>query len=349
MNVTENELLTVNAALDTQQHEQNPNESLEGKSQIPGIYTMQDWLKLQLSTDEKEIVIGTPENSIIRPKTKNLIEAAEKSFKTTFLLRLLGGLSCGETVFPELHVVRPRRVLYLHGELSNPEIKERTTSLAKSLQSRNFTNFWQGRVLNAHLIREDGRAELRKLIEACEPDDVAIDPWQSFIVGHEENSYKDMSEATQFCSQLIENYGVTLWIPIHLGKNPSKGARGHSTIAGWRDTKIKLTRNDGSITVDVDPRWGTPPRPFSLRFRNGTLWPDEGLSSFTEQATRMREFLKLKGGSVSTDSLREHLGLNLDAFRKALDRAQKQGAVVRGEDSVGLPMEASLTDQTSIQ
>lgn len=349
MTLMNTEIKTLTATPGQSQVEPGPSDSLRSKPQTPGIYTMQDWLDLPLSTDEKEIVIGTPENSIIRPRTKNLIEAAEKSFKTTFLLRLLGGLSCGETVFPQLHVVRPRRVLYLHGELSNAEIKERTTSLANSLQSRTFTNFWQGRALNVHLIEESGRAELRKLIETYEPDDVAIDPWQSFIVGAEENGYKDMSEATTFCTELIEQYGITLWIPIHLGKDRSKGARGHSTIAGWRDTRIQLARSEGTITVTVDPRWGTPPDPFSLRFRNGTLWPDDGFPGFTEQATRMREFLKLNGGKVSNDSLRAHLGLNPEAFRKALDRAEKKGAIVRGQDFVDLPIEASPIDYQSVQ
>ncbi len=221
------------------------------------------------------------------------------------------------------------------------KLKERTGSLAKSLQSETFTNFWQGRVLDAHLIEASGRDVLRKLVETYEPDDLAIDPWQSFIVGCEENSYKDMSEATQFCSELIEEYGVTLWIPIHLGKNPSKGARGHSTIAGWRDTRIQLTRSDSKITVNVDPRWGTPPEPLSLRLRNGTLWPDEGTSGFTEQASKMQDFLARNGNRADNNSLREHLQLSPEAFRKALDRAQKQGAIVKGEGFVSLPLEAT--------
>jgi len=58
--------------------------------------------------------------------------------------------------------------------------------------------------------------------ETYKPEDVALDPWQAFIIGAEENSYSDMSNATQFCNQLIEDYGVTLWIPIHLGKDRSK-------------------------------------------------------------------------------------------------------------------------------
>ena len=215
------------------------------------IHTIQEWLKLELSEDEKDVVIGSPENAIVRPKTKNLVEASDKSFKTTFLMRLLFGVSCGEAVFPQLPICRPRRVLYVHGELASAEIKDRSRCAAKSVVSQPSPNFWQGRVLDAHLIQKDGRDKLRELIETYEPDDVALDPWQSFITGSDENAYKDMSEATSFCSDLIESYGITLWIAIHLGKNHSKGARGHSLIAGWRDTNERL---GGFCRCSVDER-----------------------------------------------------------------------------------------------
>ena len=313
------------------------------------IHNMQEWLNLELTAAEKDVVIGSPDNAIVRPGTKNLIEASEKSYKTTFLLRLLAGMASGETVYPELPVTRSRRVLYLHGELSNAEIKDRTLAAAKSLISQPSPNFWQGRVLDAHLIEEAGRAKVRELVEEYMPDDLALDPWQSFIIGHEENGYKDMSEATNFCSKLIEEYGVTLWIPIHLGKDRSKGARGHSIIAGWRDTRMQLQRDGVKLTITIDPRWGTPPNPFNLRFRNGTLWPDVD-TEFTEQHTRIREFLRAEGGRCTVLDLRSRLQLSPDAFRKAMSRAEGKGAIVRSEEYVSLPIEpSSETEGGSIQ
>jgi hypothetical protein len=317
--------------------------------QAPAIRTMQEWITLELSTSEREFVIGSQDNALVRPKTKNLIEAAEKSFKTSFLLRLLAGLSSGETVYPDLPVGRPRRVLYLHGELSNAEIKDRTVAAATSLVSQTFENFWQGRVLDVHLIEAEGQGKLRELIDTYKPDDVALDPWQAFIIGSEENGYKDMSEATQFCSELIERYGVTLWIPIHLGKDRSKGARGHSVLAGWRDTRIQLKRDSSSLTVTVDPRWGTPPDPFKLRFRGGTLWPDTE-AEFRGQAAEVRQYVEDHGGRVSLSDLEAHLKPpSPDAFRKALSRAREQGAIIKSADYVSLPIRPSPEAEDSIQ
>jgi hypothetical protein len=342
-------LQTNDNTISTSTNDDKADDKQSALTKTSGIYTMQEWLDLNLSADGKDLVIGTPENAIIRPRTKNLIEAAEKSFKTTFLLRLLAGLSCGETVFPELPVVCPRRVLYVHGELTNAEIKERTVSVANSLTSRTFGNFWQGRATKVHLIDEDGREKLRGLVEEFKPDDLAIDPWQSFIAGVEENSSKPISEATAFCNELVERYGVTLWIPIHQGKNPDRGARGHSHIAGWRDTRIELKRTESKMTVKVEPRWGTTLKPFNLRFRDGTLWSDEDVA-LPEQARQIREFVEKNGGRASMEALREHLGgLDRDTLRKRVERAVERGAILKRGNELIIPLTSSVSSDTSLQ
>ena len=88
------------------------------------ILSAENWLKADLSVPESQVIVGTQANPLIRPLTKNLVQAPEKAFKTTFLLRLALGISTGETVFSYLPVKRSQRVLYLHGELSPAELKE---------------------------------------------------------------------------------------------------------------------------------------------------------------------------------------------------------------------------------
>lgn len=81
-------------------------------------YSLEEWEQIDLNTPDNLVLIGTPANSIIRPGTKNIIEAPEKTFKTTTLLRLTIGVACGHTVFESLPVARPVRVLYIHGEMT---------------------------------------------------------------------------------------------------------------------------------------------------------------------------------------------------------------------------------------
>jgi hypothetical protein len=308
----------------------------------PTILTMQEWLDLELSEKEGEVEIGTSTTPIVRPKTKNLIEAPEKSFKTTVLLRLLAGLSCGKTVYPDMPVVRPRKVLYLHGELSDAEIKDRTIGASAELPGPN-SNFLQGRVREAHLIDPMGQKLLDEIVKEYGPEDLVLDPWQSSIEGFDENSFKDMSKATGFCNKLIEEHGVTLWIPIHLGKVHKKGARGHSTVQGWRDTRIRLIRDEDCVEVTVEPRFAPPLKPFGLKFRDGTMWMNDRFSAFGGLSAKIRAFVEGKGGSVHRKELAEYLGSSPDAVRKAIRRAAEDAAIVIEGEYLHLAKEVPIT------
>jgi len=94
------------------------------------ILTLDEWSRVEFDSDG-EPILGTPKNAIVRPGTKNIVEAAEKSFKTSVLYPLALGLACGQTVYPELPVSRAYKVLYLHGELSKREIAERQEAALK--------------------------------------------------------------------------------------------------------------------------------------------------------------------------------------------------------------------------
>jgi len=307
------------------------------------ICTAEEWLNLK--PEDGDVVLGSPENALIRPKTKNLIEAPEKCFKTTFALRLMLGLSCGTTVYPRLPVAKKGKVLYMHGELSNAEIKERTRAAVADLNGP--FDFLQGKALDAHLVTQEGRRVLESLVEQFAPEHLVLDPWQSFISGCDENSFKEISAAETFCNKLVETYGVTLWVPIHLGKNASKGARGHSSIGGWRDTRIALTRDthDG-VAVTVEPRWAEAPPRFHLRFDNGTLRPDAQGNGFNGQTATIRTFVESKGGKALKAELVEHLRKGGEAGRKAIERAVNAHAIIPDGEYVSIPLTPETEPET---
>ena len=301
------------------------------------ILTAEQWLDFPTGTDEKRIVIGSTTQPTIRTQTKNLIEGTEKSFKTSFLLRLMLGLSCGTTVYSPLPVIRARKVLYIHGELSPPEIKERTKSAVEGLSPLN--NFFQGRDFRAHLIESAGQAVLRRLIEKVNPDDLVLDPWQSFIIGRDENEYKEISIACRFLDRVIEDHKLTVYLPTHTGKDPRRGTRGHSVLAGWRDTLIRLKRakTESKVSVTVEPRWAAPLDPFTLKFEQGTLVdPGYPICSFTKQAEAIRQIIISQNGKATRDEVGRALGLGADALRQALKRAADSGAVTLTGEEVTL-------------
>ena len=126
------------------------------------ILSAEEWLNTDFSVKESEVILGSAERPLVRPLTKNLVQASEKAFKTTFLLKLALGISGGENVFSSLPVKTARPVLYLHGELSPAELKERLQEAAQGLK-RPLDKFFQGRSLRASLVTTEGRDAILEL------------------------------------------------------------------------------------------------------------------------------------------------------------------------------------------
>ena len=299
------------------------------------ILNAEEWLKAEFGVEQSKVLIGTPDNPIIRPLTKNLVEASDKSFKTTFLLRLTLAMASGTSAYPSLPVVRPRKILYLHGELAPSELKERLQDAARDLP-RPLGNFFQGRSLDASLVTPDGQKVLRQVVDLYQPEVLVIDPWQSFIAGADENSFKDVSGAIAFMDKLVADCGLTLFLAIHFGKDASRGARGHSALAGWRDTKFTLKRAGNGLSVAVEPRWAKPPDPLKLRFKDGTLWEGDG-PTWTRQQERIRELVVASGGQITKKAVGVILELEDSALRMALKRAIDDHAITVVGDIVRVP------------
>jgi hypothetical protein len=315
-----------------------PTTSINTDQKNKRIFSLEEWVNMELTAKDTEAVIGIPGNVVVGPQTRNLIVAPEKSFKTTFLLRLMTGLSMGTTVFPGLDVPRAQSVLYLHGELNKGEIQSRIKAAIKGL-SGPLGNMWEGRIFDAHLIDEHGQKTLQDALEVYKPENLVLDPWQAFIAGNDENVFSQMSIAQSFCNDLIDKYGLTIWIAMHTGKDPSKGPRGHSSINGWRDTEIQLKRTNNTLRIKVDARWGTSPEPFTLVFDENTLHSSKD-PHMTGQTARIRGFVESSGlPYVTRDQLGEHLGLPKEALRKALERARDAGVINIEGNLVMLPIE----------
>ena len=153
-----------------------------------------------------------------------------------------------------------------------------------------------------------------------------------------------MSGATKFIEKLSQDYGLTLFIAVHMGKDKSRGARGHSLIAGWRDTTFTLKRDGTGLRVDVDPRWGKPPEPLKLTFQSGTLWEGDG-PGWTKQEEKIRALLLANNCQLTREQVGFGLGLEGSALRNALKRAKDNGAIDHDDKIVRLP--ATLSQPAS--
>jgi AAA domain/Bifunctional DNA primase/polymerase, N-terminal len=252
--------------------------------------TAREWISYEPSQGESDSLIGTTQ-AIVRPRTKNLVVAGDKSFKTTFMMRLAASLASGETCFDELPVMRSCRVAHIHAELNPSELKQRVIASVAGLPDKGLDEFIPVRDMQANLISQEGQAVIREIVQEFHPEVLILDPWQELITGFNENSDLDTGMARKFMDTLIEDYGLTIFLVQHSGRDTSKGGRGHTGLKGWRDTQFTLTRVNQSdvVKVHVDPRWDTP-LSFQLTFKDGTLHPTSIL--FTKQQQDLREFLK---------------------------------------------------------
>jgi hypothetical protein len=290
----------------------------------------EEWAAYDFSKDESDSLIGTETNVIIPPRTKNLVLAADKSFKTSFLLRLMASLASGTTVYDELPVTKPCKVVYIHSELNPVELKKRIIAsvVDVDVQGR-FRNI---RDIRAHLIEESGQQFIVETLAKHKPDVLVLDVWQDLISGFDENSGKDTSTARAFMSSLIDTFKLTLFLVMHEGKDAGRGGRGHSGMAGWRDTIITLKRVGKSehVHVCVEPRWGEQVT-LELTLKDGTMQPTFNLQS--PQCQSLITLLKDEHPDGATPKqIAKGLGITLAAAYKVIQRADD--AVVKNADGL---------------
>jgi hypothetical protein len=302
--------------------------------------TAEEWRDYDFSAEEKDPLIatkvGAKEVSIIRPMTKNLILASEKSFKTTFLLRQMAGLAAGRTVFDSLSVKRAGRVVYFHAELAPSEIQERVTATITDLDTRG--EFVNVRDIRANLISDEGQKFIVDELAQTRPTVVVFDPWADLIAGYDESSSKDTSIARRFIDHLIATFGVTVFIVQHTGKDEKKGGRGHSGMAGWRDTLIKLKRHgEHEVTVTVEPRWGGSELTLDLVLKDGILV--RSVEVYTKNENALRTFLKNFPEGATRKEITDGFAQShrADTVRKMIERAIAKGIVVEQDGLIFLP------------
>lgn len=312
--------------------------------------TTADWVNGELHetimAHAGEPVIGTDEHHIVERLTKNLILADAKAWKTTLAMRLTYGMSLGNDFFDALPVpVTPQPVCYIHLELSPRQLVKRTQDATQGLSPSPF--FYQERNVDAHLIRPEGQEAIRQSLKEAKkamgraPQILVLDPWQELVEGFDENSAQEMAPARKFIDRLISDFNVTVFICFHTGKDKTKGARGTSSIEGWRDTLFELTRTRERLTVKVESRWAEPIEPFTLIFQDGTLWDEGDVPKWTRQEQKIRNFVAACNWPVTRTALLAHLqtaeGMKPEAARKAIKRAEDSHAVTIKDDIVTVP------------
>lgn len=71
---------------------------------------------------------------------------------------------------------------------------------------------------------------------------IVVDTLARSFGGGNENAPQDMGEFINNCDELMHEFGATVLIIHHVGKDAQSGARGHSSFFGALDTSMKLQK-----------------------------------------------------------------------------------------------------------
>jgi hypothetical protein len=75
---------------------------------------------------------------------------------------------------------------------------------------------------------------------------LVIDTVSRVMAGGNENTPEGMGALIASADRLRDEFGVTVCLVHHHGKDATKGGRGHSSLKGAVDTEIEVTRDEGA-------------------------------------------------------------------------------------------------------
>jgi hypothetical protein len=121
-------------------------------------------------------------------------------------------------------------------------------------------------------LREPEAVDLvRAALSVYRPEVLVIDPLVRFH-NAEENSATEMSQVFGALRALMEDFGLSVILVHHCGKDANNKARGSSAIMGEYDSAIEILSSKRLTTLKFDMRHVETPGPRSLIFDPDSNW-----------------------------------------------------------------------------
>ena len=173
---------------------------------------------------------------------------------------------------------------------------------------------------NYDLLDVESVDEIKETIEHYEIDVVFIDPFIRFHSG-EENSAKDTTKTMKSIRELINDFGVSIVLVHHSGKDTSKGPRGSSVITSEYDSCIAIQKRNKQIELSFDMRHVERPNNERVIFNSDSLWFEPAMELLPDNL--------IKNGQIIQKDLITHLTNNLQlgtstAYQKVKDLVKSE-------------------------
>ncbi|HRF08055.1 MAG TPA: AAA family ATPase [Xanthobacteraceae bacterium] len=240
---------------------------------VDQIRTAQELVAMDIPPREFIIAPFLPVGSL------SMVYAARGLGKTWFSLELSRTVSQGESFFG-FDVPKPRCVLYIDGEMTLVELRERLNLLGVELTGENFC-LLPSELLALHdrplnINDPEDQAAIIKAIQTLEsrgrrPDLVIFDNLSSLAGGVDENDNTALDALLQWLVNL-RHKGLAILLVHHTGKSGDQ--RGASRREDLLDTSIRLSADEdeasqsgASFVVSFAKTRGRTPKPKEFRLR----------------------------------------------------------------------------------
>ncbi len=198
----------------------------------------------ELPSAEEEYIIA---DGILTRGGKLLLYAKSGAGKTTLLDFLAGPLATGRPCLDRFPVDRPRRVLVIQGELSQPEMASHAQQLVAA-------GFGDDRLLFTRMTNlrlPAGEARLRAIISEQRAEIVAFDPWYRLFSGESSDKAEQVGVVFDVCDRLLEDGLVEAVIVVHHANVAGLRTAGSWLFEGWPSTMLKLETVAGIPTQRI--------------------------------------------------------------------------------------------------
>jgi RecA-family ATPase len=215
----------------------------------------------------------------ILPYQSMLLIAGAKKVRKTFLAYNFGIAIAGGYSFAGFKTNKEHKVLIFSAEGGYYPNRDRIKKMCECADIKNPNNF--NICFDSRIKLEDDQSYdfIIEKIKELKSEVIIIDPFVKFH--HlEENSAMDMGNILGKLRYLIEDYGISIILVHHLGKDQSRDARGSSAILGEYDSCITLFKdgNDDKNRIEFDLRHSISPEPRGLIFNQEMFWFFEDIS-----------------------------------------------------------------------
>ena len=214
-------------------------------------------------------------DGVLLDKTILTIIGEAKAKKSFLALNIAVAMARGEG-FAGFTVNEKKKVLLLSAEGGYYPSRERIKQVTKDEADEVLDSIFTLKYVNLSVDDNENYEELTQMIRATSPDVVIIDPLIKFH-SQDENSSAGMSIVFRRFRELIEDFGISIIVVHHTGKNRSLGGRGSSFITGEYDSCITIAKpNTGSThKLKFDMRHVETPDSRNIQFNTDTLWFEE--------------------------------------------------------------------------